>query len=271
MPYQASDHTFAICAYGDSPFLESCIASLRAQTEKSHILLCTATPSPFLEEIAKKYALPLLVNPEKPGIASDWNFAYASVQTPLVTLAHQDDIYEPEFLAATLAGLNAGGEALIAFTEYYEIHGDKKLYAKDFLNLRIKKWMLAPLKITAFQPWVWLRRRMLSVCDPIGCPSVTYVKPNLPETVFHAKFTCDIDWQTWEALSRRKGRFVYVGKPLLGHRMHADCTTVKTIQASDVRSQEDYEMFCAFWPKPIARGLSKLYSRSQQARKKQTS
>ncbi len=271
MPYQASDHTFALCAYGDSPYLEACIASLLAQTEKSHIILCTSTPSPFLAEIGEKYQIPLFVNPAKPGIASDWNFAYEAAGTPLVTLAHQDDIYEPEYLSAILAGLNRGGQALIAFTEYYEIHGEKRLYAKDFLNLRIKKWVLSPLSAAPCQSWVWLRRRILSLCDPIGCPSVTYVKANLPRPLFQEKFTCDIDWQTWEVLSRRQGRFVYVARPLLGHRMHPDCTTVKTIQASDVRSQEDYEMFCAFWPKPIARGLCRLYARSQATRKKQTS
>ena len=55
------DHTFAVCAYKDSPYLEECIRSLKRQLEPSEIILCTSTPSAFIEEIAKKYDLPLFV------------------------------------------------------------------------------------------------------------------------------------------------------------------------------------------------------------------
>jgi len=36
---QWNDHTFVICAYGDSPYLEDCINSLLSQTVKSNIIL----------------------------------------------------------------------------------------------------------------------------------------------------------------------------------------------------------------------------------------
>ena len=36
-------HTFAICAYGDSPYLTECLDSLLRQTVKSTILLATST------------------------------------------------------------------------------------------------------------------------------------------------------------------------------------------------------------------------------------
>ena len=39
-------HTFVICAYGESPYLEACIRSLLSQTEKSRILCATSTPGP---------------------------------------------------------------------------------------------------------------------------------------------------------------------------------------------------------------------------------
>ena len=38
--------------------------------------------------------LKFLVNEKKPGLASDWNFALQCAKTELVTLAHQDDLYE---------------------------------------------------------------------------------------------------------------------------------------------------------------------------------
>ena len=39
-----NDHTFAICAYKESPYLEECIKSLKNQTIKSNILIATSTP-----------------------------------------------------------------------------------------------------------------------------------------------------------------------------------------------------------------------------------
>ena len=45
-------HTFAICAYKESPYLEACIRSLKRQSVKTGIILCTSTPGAFLEELA---------------------------------------------------------------------------------------------------------------------------------------------------------------------------------------------------------------------------
>ena len=39
MQYKGSDHTFVICAYKESPFLEECIVSLKKQNIQSHIIL----------------------------------------------------------------------------------------------------------------------------------------------------------------------------------------------------------------------------------------
>ena len=41
-------HVFAVCAYKDSPYLEQCIRSLKAQTVPSHIIICTSTPSSYM-------------------------------------------------------------------------------------------------------------------------------------------------------------------------------------------------------------------------------
>ena len=43
-----TNHTFAICAYKESPYLEECIQSLMNQTVKSDILIATATPSKYM-------------------------------------------------------------------------------------------------------------------------------------------------------------------------------------------------------------------------------
>ena len=92
-----TNHTFAICAYKESAYLEKCIKSLKNQTIKSNIILVTSTPNDFLEEISKKYNLPYFINKGEKGITQDWNYAYKMADTELVTIAHQDDVYLPEY------------------------------------------------------------------------------------------------------------------------------------------------------------------------------
>ena len=63
-------HSFAVCAYGESPYLEACLRSLKAQTVKegTEILICTSTPNSHISRLAEKYGVPLRVRDvEKEG------------------------------------------------------------------------------------------------------------------------------------------------------------------------------------------------------------
>ena len=73
---RTEDHTFVICAFKESPYLEECIKSLKEQTIQSKIVMITSTPNNFINGMAKRYNIPLLVNTASSGIAQDWNFAY---------------------------------------------------------------------------------------------------------------------------------------------------------------------------------------------------
>ncbi len=88
-----TNHTFAVCAYQDSPFLEECLRSLTGQNEPTNIIVCTSTPSPYINKLAEKYGLPVYEREGESDIQEDWNFAYDQAQTQFVTIAHQDDIY----------------------------------------------------------------------------------------------------------------------------------------------------------------------------------
>src|ERR1700722_14606192 len=97
-------HTFAIPVYRAAPNLAALIESLRAQDGvRSEILLTSSTPSAELDAVARRYALPLHINPQRFDIAADWNFALGAARSELVTLAHQDDLFAPSY-AAELAG-----------------------------------------------------------------------------------------------------------------------------------------------------------------------
>lgn len=260
MIYQKNDHTFAVCAYKESEYLEELILSLIRQTVKTKIIIATSTPNAHIDSLAQKYDLPVYVNNGEKGIAGDWNFALGCAKTPLVTIAHQDDIYEPEYAEEILAAINKAQEPIIAFSHYAELRNGVKVYENQLL--KIKKLLLVPMRLS----WnsIFLRRRSLSLGNPICCPAVTYVKDRVTGFPFESALSCSLDWAQWEKLSKLKGAFVYVNKPLMCHRIHEESATSTLIQDSS-RSQEDYEMFCRFWPKPIAVILEKFYSTSEKS------
>lgn len=262
MNYTAADHTYALCAYKASEYLEECVKSLLTQTVKSNIFIATSTPNEHINAVAQKYGIPVFVNEGENGIGGDWNFAYDKVDTPLVTIAHQDDIYEPEYTEQMLEFLNKSKNPIIYFSGYGELRNGEKVY--DNSILKIKKLMLSPLKIKCFRTSRFVRRRVLSLGNCICCPAVTYAKERVGDTPFTNDYLSNIDWQQWERLSRKKGSFVYNKQPLMCHRIHEESTTSEIIGDSK-RTLEDYDMFCKFWPKAIAKLISKVYSKSEKS------
>ena len=255
-------HTFAICAYKESKYLEACIQSLKKQTVKTNIILVTSTPNQYIEDLCKKYEIPIYFNEGEKGITQDWNYAYKMAESDYVTIAHQDDVYHKNYVAELLKEVKKVKRPILFFTDYSELRGEKIVH--DNKLLKIKRIMLFPLRFRCLYNSRFVRRRILSLGSPICCPSVTFVKENCPSEVFHHGFRADEDWEAWEYLSKFKGEFIYSTKCLTYHRIHEDSET-SNILADHARSQEDYIMFRKFWPKPIAKILTKLYSTSEQS------
>lgn len=258
----AVKHTFVICAYQESPYLEECIRSLMGQTVRSELIMVTSTPGGFICDIAAKYGIPLQINTGERGIVQDWNFAYGKAVTKYVTIAHQDDVYGKCYTENLLKEMERADHPLIGFTDYAEIRKGKIVMGNTML--RIKRLMLFPLTFRVFEKSRLVRRRILSFGCPICCPSVMFRKENLPDRIFKAGYRSDEDWQAWEKVSRLKGEFVYCSRILTYHRIHGESATTAII-GDKVRSREDYEMFLKFWPASIAKFLVKLYSRSEKS------
>lgn len=256
-------HIFAICAYKDSAYLEECIASLKNQEQPSPILLCTATPSDRLAALAEKHGLTYCVNPDSPNIAGDWNFALAQAKShgaDWCTLCHQDDLYLPGYGAAFRKATD--DNALIWFSDYGEKRGETEITSSTLL--KIKRLLMWPLRPRAWQSMVWAKRLSLALGDPICCPAVTFNLNKLPLPLFERGMTTNLDWQTWEKLSRLPGRFAYEKQPLMLHRIHPGSTTSQVLGEGG-RTQQDYEMFCKFWPRWIAKVLTRAYSLSEKS------
>lgn len=262
--YIGKDHTFVICAYKENPFLEETIKTLESQTIKSEIILSTSTPNNYLVDLCDKYNIKMVIN-EKPHLAGDdWNYGYSKANTPLVTLAHQDDIYEQNFLEETLKYINKRkkDDVIIAYTDYYELKLGKRVDTNKLL--KIKRVMNWPLRIPCFRGNKFVRRRTLSVGCAICCPAVTYIKKNAGEKVFDTTYKNSCDYMTWVNLSNKSGAFMYIPKHLVGHRIYAESATSKNL-GENIRKKEDLEIMCNFWPKPIARLINKFYAKSEKS------
>lgn len=262
MSFTANDHTFVICAYKECKYLEECILSLVEQKIKSSILITTSTPNNHIKRLAEKYHISLYIRDGESNIADDWNFAYQRAETKLVTIAHQDDVYCENYLSDLLQRINSAVDPLIAFGDYAEIRGENIIRNNRLLS--IKKTMLFPLRCSKLWNSRFVRRRILSFGSAICCPSVTFLKEKLPDKPFANGYQSDLDWQAWERISKMKGSFVYCNTLLMLHRIHGESVTTQIIANSD-RTKEDFDMYCKFWPKWIAKWLVKFYSKSQES------
>lgn len=260
--FTTDDHTFALCAYGKSPYLEACIQSLLAQSLRTRILIATTTPNETISSLAEKYDLPLYINEGQPGIAHDWNCAIAHSGTPLVTIAHQDDVYEPAYAKTMLSAMNSVPDPLIFFTNYGELRDGKRVDKNRLLD--IKRALLKPLECKRFARSKFVRRRCLSIGSSICCPSVTLALPNLEKPVFEAGFKSNLDWQAWERISKRDGSFLYAPEILMYHRIHEGSETSALIR-DNTRTAEDREMLEHFWPKPLAAIINRVYASGQNS------
>lgn len=255
-------HTFVICAYKKSSFLEECIVSLKNQTVKSEIFISTSTPNEYIEYIAQKYGLEVFVNYGKKGITQDWNFGLSNVTTKYATVAHQDDVYEPHYTEKIVSVLEKNKDSIIAFTDYNELRNGKKIH--DTTMLKIKRIMLMPLRVEMFWVNKFVRRRILSMGDPICCPAVTFNLDNVQRPIFSDGFRSCEDWEAWEKLSRLEGKFIYINEPLMCHRIHEESATTEIIH-DNARVEENYIMYCKFWPKPVAKFINHFYTKSEKS------
>lgn len=267
-------HCFVVCAYKESPYIEECIESLVQQTIPSRIIVATSTPGEYLQKLCEKYQIAYCIREGKPNISLDWEFALSVADTEYVTIAHQDDVYEPEYVESVLSIIEKEEreyhrQPLILFSDYKELIGNERM--ENRTNLKIKRVLLAPLKNPRRQERVFWKRWVIRYGNAICCPSVTYhmtairkyMQQDGRTQIFQKHFRSNVDWETWEWLSRKNGSFVYITEHLMEHRIHAESETTATIQDAQ-RGREDYEMFCKFWPKWIARCLSGAYGESEK-------
>lgn len=256
-------HGFVVPVYGRSPHLRDCLASLCAQTVPSPIVIATSTPWEGLEAVAAEFGARLAVHSPNAGIGRDWNFALEQSSTTWVTIAHQDDLYLPDFAERTLAVAARHEDAILVATGYAELLEPSGV-RRDLSPMLAVKRLLMELGFLgrAAVASGGAKRRLLRFGCPIPCPSVS-LRIDRDGLRFREDLKVDLDWEAWLRLAARPGAFAYDRRVLMLHRIHRDSETSAGVRAG-VRASEDRMMFEALWPAPIAHVLAKVYALSYE-------
>ena len=233
-------HTFVILAYQESDNLEDCIKSILKQSVKSNVLIATSTPNDFIFEMASKYSLGVTINEQESNKGSDYNFALDRVDSELVTIAHQDDLYDRNYTKEIIKKYEQNLDATIIFTDNYEINNDKKI--KKNKRLRKQRHFLWPLKFKIFENKKHFKLRALRKNKFICTSSITFVKKNIKEAVFPTNLIYDNDWQGLINLAKDKTKFVYLDKKLVGYRRD-------NILFDPEKIEEDKDILKSMYPK----------------------
>ncbi len=263
-------HCFAVAAYGESPYLPLLLHSLKMQSIKSRVIICTSTPNRYITRLSAEYGYPVYVRNGAHGLQADWNFAYemGAGEARLVTIAHQDDLYFPDYTKALLYAFSHYPDMSVFCCRYDTIDGrgntidGRAESVKRLLRLRLRRHDRADrtaVKLSA-----------LRYGNGIGCPSCTYHTAYCPAPLFRNDYKFVIDWDTLIRLAEAPGRFICIEKPLMAYRVHAGAETMRNIENHN-REKEEQMMFRKLHSALVTKLLMHFYKKSYGAYKEENS
>lgn len=253
----APTHCFVVAAYGRSPHLKACLTSLSKQKSCSPVTISTSTPFEGMEALARDFGAKLSIHGPNRGIGADWNQALSVADADLVTIAHQDDLYEPAFAGEVTAVHTRVPDAVFSFCDSREIGviDDQHVLTR---NTRIRNLLVGASCLGTNRVAGGLRRRILfGFGNPVICPSVTINRRIASTFRFREDMRTNMDWLAWIELSRTHP-VLRVRKELLRRRVHPASETSRCI-ADGTRQREDKLVFASLWPRPVANLISVAY------------
>lgn len=257
-------HVFVVAAYGRSPYLPKLLHSLKQQTVASKIIICTSTPNSYITKCSARFSVPVYVRNGAHGLKNDWNFAYTegAKLAPLVTIAHQDDLYFPDYTKALLHAYQKFPDLSVFCCRYDTIDAEGNTIpgraeaVKRLLRLRLRNHHRADRTSVKLSALRW--------GNGIGCPTCTYHREYCPSPLFQNDYKFVIDWETLVRLAKAPGRFICIEKPLMAYRVHAGAETMRNIENHN-REKEEREMFEQLHSAPVAALLMHFYRTAANA------
>lgn len=249
-------HTFVICAYGQSPYLEACIRSLKSQTMAGEIICTTSTPGPWLEEILERYGIPLYVRNGSSNMEDDWNYAIEKARGTFVTIAHQDDLYSRHYVEKLWKAWRRWPDMSVFMSDAVLIKHGRITWGGAVEA--VKKLLRLPWRVKGLCHLRMVKKSGLIFGNPVMCPSCSYRKDRLSLPLFSGGYQFVLDWECMRRLADQPGRWICVEQPLLYYRVHDGATTRACIR-DHRREREEQEMFEKLWPRRLAAGWMRMY------------
>jgi len=235
--------TVVIPVFNGARFLGRTIASLLAQQYERFEVICVDDLSTDDSlGVAKSFEgdsrFRVVQNDMRRGLAGNWNRAFELATTPLLVIAHQDDLYEPRFLAATSRLLAHHPRAFIAHARatYLDEH-DRPI---DSSASRYKDRFWPDDEPYEREPAAELR--VLQNGNYIICPAAMYRMSAVAQIgAFNESYRFVPDWEYW--FRGLLAGFTIAGthERLVGWRRH-DETATKQEETSLRRYDEELEL-----------------------------
>lgn len=216
--------TFAIPCRDAGPYLRPLLESLLAQSRQDFALLLVDDGSrDGSADVARAVAgerIAVHRNDPARGIGGNWNRCVELSRTPFVCLAHQDDVYEPGYLARLLDALAARPDAGMAHCRAGAIDAAGVRFASPAERYKDHFWAHTPGEDRA------LHYERLWRGNFICCPAVLYRAEALRAVgPFATDLRFALDWQYWFRMLCCGFGIVDVPEMLVHYRRHGEAAS----------------------------------------------
>ncbi|HEX2061559.1 MAG TPA: glycosyltransferase family A protein [Thermoanaerobaculia bacterium] len=231
--------TVAVPVYNGARFLARTLESLLAQEHDAFdVVVIDDQSTDDSAAIAQSAGVRVVRNEVRLGLAGNWNAAFALAETPLLVIAHQDDVYEPRFLATTERLLDTHPRAFIAHTRALYIDEHERPAENAASRYKDRFW-------PADEPYERepdAELRVLQGGNYIICPAVMYRMSAVAKIgAFNERYRFVPDWEYW--LRGLLAGFTIAGthERLLRWRRHDESAT-RQEEATLRRYDEELEL-----------------------------
>ncbi len=225
--------TVAVPTCNGSRHIREALASLRDQGDVAFDLLVSDdrsdddTPAIVLEACGDRARIS--VNPERLGLAGNWNRCVDLTRTEWVAIFHQDDVMRPGHIASHLRAIiahPAGRVGLVAGPVAMIDAAGRPIPPSVVEPGNLTHPRLTPgrSEAVAFAHGEWLQTLMIG--NPLRCPGVTTRKAaHRAVGGFDPSYRYAVDWDFWVRVARGWGLIWLPGPPTVAMRWHPDSET----------------------------------------------
>jgi GT2 family glycosyltransferase len=224
--------TIVVPVYNGARHLRETLASLLQQRAR---LICVDDASgDDSAAIVRACGVELLRNDHRLGLAANWNRCVELVTTPYFVLAHQDDVYEPDYAATMLALIAAHPRAFIAHCRTMSIDDDGRAVATPAARYKESLWPRGEV----YEEDAASGLPRLARGNFIVAPSVIFRAEAVRSIGRFSPLEFVTDWEYWMRGLLAGWAIVGTRQRLLRFRRHAATATRATEQTFDRYREE---------------------------------